>query len=147
VAGASVDVGGGHWAPGLRYFHGHFNGGGCYQVGGFAWLAYGVDLRMHDLEAGAAYGLGRVGYSAHPAGGLALELGVGGGADGAESSALGFVTLLWSVHALELGAIYHLPIGSPRPAWLARWQFAVRLNIPVWTYGKREKRFADRDGP
>ena len=109
-----------------------------------SWLAYGLDLRMNDGEAGVGYGVGRAGFW-FGSGGLSIEGGLGAGTNfERKARGVGFIALLYSLYFVEFGGTWNLHLGSGRPSWLPKFEFALRIQIPVFTYGE-EKRVLPRD--
>jgi hypothetical protein len=131
---------------GLRYHHTHFYAAGCGE-GVFLWGGYGADLRffqqnLEQVDAALAQISGRVGSFPGAGVGFSVELGAGGGPTRDGARGIGFVGALASFYYVDLGAVYFFPLGPfDRPTWIENVRFAVRIHVPVKTYGTRERRY------
>ena len=75
---------------------------------------------------------------------VGVELAAGAASTfGGGNIALGTATVLLDFYYFGLGASYRFPIGSPRPSWLGEAEFALRIQVPVHTYGKYEKKWTE----
>jgi hypothetical protein len=51
--------------------------------------------------------------------------------------AIGEVGAFWGLFYVELGYAYRFPIAHERPDWMSSHQFAIRIQIPVFTHSQK----------
>jgi hypothetical protein len=140
TAGFVLDAGKGQDSLGLRYLHEHTYGEACDGLGSMLWAGYGAEVRAAMDRAMVGYLVGRAGVGGDT-GGVALELGFGGGSDFSGSSSLAAIgSVLYSAYYFDLGVSYQLPIAAERPPWLGGFQFALRVHVPFATHARYERR-------
>jgi len=129
IVGALFETDGSINTLGLRYHLANTSGDDC-RGGSLTWFAYGLDVRAPAFDALSPYASARLGVMGDASGG-GLEAGIGPTTDFDRTAAASYLGIFMLGYFFELGAIYQFPIGTDRPHWLAGWQFAVHLNVPV----------------
>jgi hypothetical protein len=146
LVGLVLDAGQRAASYGVRYMNAYKDYSGCGGLGVVGWVGYGAEIRGDGVSAVETQAVGRAGMGGD-ASSFGIELAAGGASTLVSNIALGTATFLVDFYYFGVGASYRFPIGSPRPPWLGEVEFALRIHVPVFTYGKDEKQWTDPSYP